>query len=901
VCLALPLAFWLAAAPAPVWSQEADGAPGGSGTGPRPGVEEIMVIGEVLETSTQAESEAITTFDQSELDSLGIANVDSLALNTPSLHVGQVGQQAVITLRGIGLENLTSIGEAGVGFQVDGIHLARPAGSNAAFFDLENVSVDRGPVGTRGGRQTNGGRISLWSAKPTEEPDFFGDVAFGNFDSQEYRTVLNLPILDEYLMTRTSAIYNRHRGYTDLGVRGANAKDIGDQDDFAGRFQLRSLFLDQRLQMRVIAGHSYQKGNGPGLKLIGPPSSRTNNTIGFYQDAETRNGFDFSSISVACPAPPDPSLFVRDEVCVTDDVFESFSELVPNRDNEQNNVTATLTWDLPFFEDTAFSDLTFGIVGGWHQNIEDSISDFDGTNIPEQLFDLRRNSKQKSLEVYLERPDIGLWDFRAGFHFFEERIKTDLCFDTDGGVASFADLDYSGRIGSDSLAAYGEFGLRPIDTLRIFGGLRYTRDDKKADEFLGRFRNFRPEEDPDNINNDGPIADQTFVEEGECGRFFRDLALIPNDPVTIDAAGLADPRLDPVNPVYDPVLAGELQAAQDAGNAIVFTLSDRGQTDPNGFSSCCTIQGPNTTDLPEVSDVFQGLTPMLGFEWQASDSSTIGFSATRGFKPGGFPLAFDPELFSNLGIQYDSEFVWEFELSSKNELFDGLVTLNLTGFWTEYDPFQICQFNGPTFICRSDGSATIRGVELEWKASPFEGLQLNGHFNFTDTRVNNFQIVDPTIRACLQPSPPCPSLGSPPSVLPQPLPSDVSGNSLPKAPSWAGSFGIQYDLDMGRWGIFTPRFQTQFQGETFFRVFNLDQFAQEEYIKFDAKLNWLSEDGRFFGELFVVNFTDEEVLNSLIVGSAFTGGQVLGQYQPPRLYGVKLGIRTLGDLMPELW
>ena len=133
---------------APAWAQE-DEAGGGSGGGPSAGVEEIMIIGEVLETSTQAESEAITTFDQSELDALGIANVDSLALNTPSLHVGQVGQQAVITLRGIGLENLTSIGEAGVGFQVDGVHLGRPAGSNAAFFDLENVSVDRGPTGTR--------------------------------------------------------------------------------------------------------------------------------------------------------------------------------------------------------------------------------------------------------------------------------------------------------------------------------------------------------------------------------------------------------------------------------------------------------------------------------------------------------------------------------------------------------------------------------------------------------------------------------------------------------------------------------------------------------------------------------------------------------------------------------
>jgi len=225
---------------------------------PPEGVEEITVIGEVLETSTQAEAEAITTFDQAELDTLGITDVDTLALNTPSLHVGQVGQQAVITLRGVGLENLTSIGEAGVGFQVDGVHLARPAAANAAFFDVERVDVLRGPQGTRGGRNLNGGKIAVWSAKPTEEFEAKGDATYGNYNTMESRAVVNVPIWSDKLMSRVSGIFARRNGYQDNEFYNVSNKDTGDAKEYSGRLQLRSLLFDQSLELRGIATHGKQ-------------------------------------------------------------------------------------------------------------------------------------------------------------------------------------------------------------------------------------------------------------------------------------------------------------------------------------------------------------------------------------------------------------------------------------------------------------------------------------------------------------------------------------------------------------------------------------------------------------------------------------------------------------------
>ncbi len=784
------------------------------------GVEEITVIGEVLETSTQAEAAAITTFDQAQLDSMGITDVDSLALNTPSLHVGQVGQQAVITLRGVGLENLTSIGEAGVGFEVDGVHLARPAAANAGFFDLDRVDVLRGPQGTRGGRNLNGGRIALISRKPVEEFEAFGDATYGNYDNIESRSVLNIPIWSDKLMSRFSTLFARRRGYQNNEFFDVTNKDAGDAKDFAARGQLRSLLFDQ-VELRAIGTHGFQEGRGPDLKLITDPPATLPNTVRVYSQQFAAQGLGSFNRSIYVPGcnPPQTQPFVPPQACTPEDARDVYNEIAPDRNNESTGITGTGTWDLPLFQDTPVSDLRLGFVSSWQQTIEDIVYDFDGTNIPEQYLDTHRNSKQKSVEAYLERPDVGRWDFRTGFYWLKEDISSKVCFD-NSGVATAGDFDYNGTIRTESLAGYGEGGIRFFDNLRGYAGLRWTRDKKSVDELFYQVIPI--------TSNLSPLN-----EFGACGQYTRSIIrrgqrLLPREP------------------------------------------------------------GPKKSQ-----EEYEGYTPMVGFEWQVTDTATLGFSVTRGFKSGGFPIVVNPDL-TGLDQPYDSEFTWEYELTSKNELFDGRLRLNSTLFWTEYDPFQVCQFNGPAFYCNSNGSATIRGLEFEWIATPIEGLQLNGFFNWLNARINNLDVIDPTERVCLQVA--CPD--GPQAGFP--LPQDVSGNNLSRSPSWAGSLGVQYELDVGRWGFFTPRFQTQFQDTTYYRVFNTDFDSQEPFIKYDAKIMWRSEDDRFTAEVFGVNLTDEDVLNSVVIGSQLTGGQGFGQYQPPRTYGVRVGINYVSDWLDEM-
>ena len=182
------------------------------------------------------------------------------------------------------------------------------------------------------------------------------------------------------------------------------------------------------------------------------------------------------------------------------------------------------------------------------------------------------------------------------------------------------------------------------------------------------------------------------------------------------------------------------------------------------------------------------------------------------------------------------------------------------------------------------GKATTRGVELEFTSSPVDGLILNGHFNYLDATIDRFWLKDPT------------DLNTTDGLSGFPEAVNVSGNDLPRAPTFAGSLGIQYNWDLGRWGVFSPRVQAQGQSRTYFRVFNKDIFSQAPFAKVDLSLDWLSEDERLSMRFFVNNVNDVDVLNFLFIAPRISAGAVTGgSYLPPRTFGIRFGVNYTSD------
>jgi iron complex outermembrane receptor protein len=77
------------------------------------------------------------------------------------------GPAAQVYIRGIGQYDSSFAFEPGVGMYVDDVFHGTLLGSIFDLLDLDRVEILRGPQGTLAGKNSIGGAVKLYSAKPT--------------------------------------------------------------------------------------------------------------------------------------------------------------------------------------------------------------------------------------------------------------------------------------------------------------------------------------------------------------------------------------------------------------------------------------------------------------------------------------------------------------------------------------------------------------------------------------------------------------------------------------------------------------------------------------------------------------------------------------------------------------
>jgi iron complex outermembrane receptor protein len=145
---------------------------------------------------------------------------------------------------------------------------------------------------------------------------------------------------------------------------------------------------------------------------------------------------------------------------------------------------------------------------------------------------------------------------------------------------------------------------------------------------------------------------------------------------------------------------------------------------------------------------------------------------TRGYKGPAFNVFYN--LNSNGTNVIAPETSDSYEIGLKNTLFNGVLTLNLAAFYAKYDNFQA---NNPDLVAgvvvtrfTNAGEVSTRGIEADIVVRPVDDLSISGGVAYTDAHVDSFfQAPGAPVTA----------------VIP-------SGTSLPFAPEWKGSLGIDY-------------------------------------------------------------------------------------------------------------
>lgn len=179
------------------------------------GIETVTVTAERRSENIQNVPASIQAFSAKEIDDLGIKASTDIGQLAPNLDValpaGQ-GNQPIITIRGIGLNDYDTNNAGPNGVYIDEVYLSSPASQTFQAFDLADIEVLKGPQGTLFGRNASGGAVLFTSQKPTDDytADFQAD--YSSYNTVNFVGAVGGPIADG-LDFRVAFQMNNSEGY----------------------------------------------------------------------------------------------------------------------------------------------------------------------------------------------------------------------------------------------------------------------------------------------------------------------------------------------------------------------------------------------------------------------------------------------------------------------------------------------------------------------------------------------------------------------------------------------------------------------------------------------------------------------------------------------------------------
>ncbi|MFB0613932.1 TonB-dependent receptor [Aurantiacibacter poecillastricola] len=181
------------------------------------GVSDIVVTATRRETNLQDTPIAITAVSSETLTAQSIENTAELSRVVPNasfeLAQGAFGPGLTAFIRGIGQSDSNLAGEPGVAFYIDDVYYPLVFGSMFDLLDLERVEVLRGPQGTLFGRNSLAGAVNLVSRTP-DLGEAYGsvEVTVGSYERRELRASANVPLGDTLALS-VAGLSKDRRGY----------------------------------------------------------------------------------------------------------------------------------------------------------------------------------------------------------------------------------------------------------------------------------------------------------------------------------------------------------------------------------------------------------------------------------------------------------------------------------------------------------------------------------------------------------------------------------------------------------------------------------------------------------------------------------------------------------------
>ena len=850
-------------------------------------LESVTVSGTKRDEAAQDVPIAISAISAAQIENTFRTDILAVSDLSPGVQLGQVaGFRAVAGgIRGTGQNSILVTQDSSVVLLVDEFALTNVQSQFVALFDTERVEVYRGPQGTLFGKSATGGAISIITKRPVMN-EFSGEIEaqLGKFDSKgggmiaKGHMALNIPVVEDKLAIRMTALYDYDDGYFTNGKPASNFPNVipilggfglpvvnpplppeldttnrgggerlNGSDTFAGKFKVLFTPTDNYeayLMLEILRDRSEAVpgiNESPALGELDPGVTRLNDGTFVRNNPSFMLlpllGFD----GVQAAGINNPKDFY--DTGTTGQCFGggAFCQTSGHRVNvEVYNLQQTLTLDA----------VTFKLITAYRTMSEILPDTYTGERFT-SLFDASRNTTrdQAQMELRASTTFDGPFNFVAGASWAYD--KTDmLAYATVGltGLIPVTDtalgrpasgnpfLDDRGFINVDfdyftnptmggalqkrnTYAIYADAHYDITDTLRFTLGGRYTYDKKT---FLRR------------ANPGGPC---TSLTPGRDERYPDD------DPATVGV--FEGPCLDARSNSINRVGGG-------------FTMAD---ADPFNLPLPLSAFGINGT----FKNNWDKITWRAVLDYRLQDDVMVYASYATGFIPGGFT-----ETCSSTATcqGYESETNWNAEVGLKGRFFDQTLQTNLAGFYTRYSNLvrsQVVPFTNAFGVTTQEtvninaGTSRNVGVELEATFVPVDNLRFDFNMAYQDHKYVEFE------------------LGG----------QDLSDLIVPYSPKWKVSGGITYDAALGNAGTMTMNTTMAYTSESFMSVFNSLRTDMGERFLWDASATWRDTNERYRLTLYVKNILDERFR---IAANSVAGLWNFTLWSRPREYGLQFAV-----------
>ncbi|MGR3273700.1 TonB-dependent receptor [Acaryochloris marina NIES-2412] len=531
----------------------------------------------------------------------------------------------------------------------------------------------------------------------------------------------------------------------------------------------------------------------------------------------------------------------------------------------ENNLNLRAGISGPLIEDELFFRLsgTFGRRDGFYDNLFLDGEEFDeklGGNVRGKLLWTPSDRWEISFNAFYENNQDGTYPFvpldDTPFEI-EQDFNGFNTLRSNSQALKIVYRDDNVQATSISTRRFSELNTQTdLDQSTLEGGI--FENDNDSTIFSQELRLQSPDDSESRWQwlIGGYFESRTFDENGRGVRLGNDAGLILPAPLNVPGA-----RTDSVGELVDTTFAGFGQVSYRPIDALRLTVGLRYENVSsilNSLRQVLTLPGVPPIPLGNFDGTEQtstALLPRFALDYQLSPNATVYGTVARGFRPGGVNIFADDAT----SLIFEPERSWNFEVGVKSNWLDNRLGLNLSLFTNSIEDYQVVTVDPITFnpVGIFNGNANVRGLELEMRATPVEGLDLTASLGLLDAEFTDFTDV---------------ATGT-----------DFTGNRLPFSPSFTFNLAAQY---RSSFGLFV-RGELQGIGETFFDEANAQNIKQEAYVLANARLGY--EFGRSGIFLFANNLFDTRYVTQAF--NLGVDGSAAGSYGAPRTFGVQFRTR----------